>query len=203
MRARVGADVEVLPVTKGFGADAVRAAAAAGCTAIGENYAQEVAAKAPLVAELGLSVHFIGQLQTNKVRQLAGIVAVYETVDRPRLVAVMPEVGTAEILHPDQTFNKVVIVNKRRVDPRLFEECRDGDEPCVFGLLRVALNQNERVFFAHGHPVIFAVRAALLQGSNLDRVLPITGETYPRFADKVLEAHVQKSWLRNAPGPTA
>jgi uncharacterized pyridoxal phosphate-containing UPF0001 family protein len=32
-----------------------------------------------------LTVHFIGQLQTNKVRQIAGLVGVYETVDRERL----------------------------------------------------------------------------------------------------------------------
>ena len=32
-------------------------------------------------------MHFIGQLQTNKVRQLAGLVDVWESVDRPRLVA--------------------------------------------------------------------------------------------------------------------
>jgi PLP dependent protein len=74
-------------VTKGFGPEAVRAAAAAGCGAIGENYAQEVAAKAPVAAELGVAVHFIGQLQTNKVRHLAGVVAVFETLDRARLVA--------------------------------------------------------------------------------------------------------------------
>jgi uncharacterized pyridoxal phosphate-containing UPF0001 family protein len=77
----------VLPVTKGFGVDAVEAVAAAGCRAIGENYAQEVAIKAPVAARLGVAVHFIGQLQTNKVRRLAGAVGVYETLDRPRLVA--------------------------------------------------------------------------------------------------------------------
>ena len=37
--------VAVLAVTKGFGADAIEAAVAAGCTAIGENYAQELLAK--------------------------------------------------------------------------------------------------------------------------------------------------------------
>jgi pyridoxal phosphate enzyme (YggS family) len=84
-----GAGIEVLAVTKTFGADAVRAARAAGCQAIGENYAQEVVAK--LGGEggdvrAGLAVHFIGQLQTNKVRQLAPIVDVWETVDRPSLV---------------------------------------------------------------------------------------------------------------------
>ena len=55
-RARIaaaggGAGVELLAVTKGFGADAVvAAAAAAGCAAIGENYAQELVAKADAVA---------------------------------------------------------------------------------------------------------------------------------------------------------
>src|SRR6188472_2318948 len=83
--ASAGGDehVAVLAVTKGFGADAIEAALAAGCTAIGENYAQELVAKRD-VASLA-EVHFIGQLQTNKVRQVAGLVDVYETVDRERL----------------------------------------------------------------------------------------------------------------------
>ena len=79
--------MSILAVTKGFGPDALAAAAAAGLRAIGENYAQELVTKAPVAAELGLVVHFIGQLQTNKVRQLAASVGVWETVDRPRLVA--------------------------------------------------------------------------------------------------------------------
>lgn len=80
-----GTDVVVLPVTKTFGIEACWAAHRAGCSAVGENYAQE------LVAKLGgvphpFGVHFIGQLQTNKVRSLAPIVTVYETVDRLSLV---------------------------------------------------------------------------------------------------------------------
>jgi uncharacterized pyridoxal phosphate-containing UPF0001 family protein len=43
--------------------------------------------KAPVASAEGLAVHFIGQLQSNKVRLLAGLVDVWETVDRPRLVA--------------------------------------------------------------------------------------------------------------------
>src|SRR5215213_8923721 len=75
--------VAVLAVTKGFGSDAIDAALAAGCTAIGENYAQELLAKREAAGHA--EVHFIGQLQTNKVRQVAGLVDVYETVDRERL----------------------------------------------------------------------------------------------------------------------
>jgi hypothetical protein len=77
------ASVVLLAVTKGFGPEAIEAALAAGCNAIGENYAQELVAKRDAAA--GAEVHFIGQLQTNKVRQIAGLVQVYETVDRARL----------------------------------------------------------------------------------------------------------------------
>jgi pyridoxal phosphate enzyme (YggS family) len=81
-----GTGVRVLPVTKTFGIEACWAAHRAGCTAVGENYAQEVVAK--LGAQtLPFGVHFIGQLQTNKVRMLASVVSTYETVDRPSLVA--------------------------------------------------------------------------------------------------------------------
>ncbi|HQZ36022.1 MAG TPA: YggS family pyridoxal phosphate enzyme [Ilumatobacteraceae bacterium] len=80
-----GTDVAVLPVTKRFGIDACFAAFEAGCPAVGENYAQEVVSKFADV-QRPFGVHFIGQLQTNKVRQLANIISVYESVDRPSLV---------------------------------------------------------------------------------------------------------------------
>jgi PLP dependent protein len=83
--AEGGQDVAVLGVTKGHPVEAIAAAAAVGLTAIGENYAQELVAKLE-DRSFGVAVHFIGQLQTNKVRQVAGLVDVYETVDRPSLV---------------------------------------------------------------------------------------------------------------------
>lgn len=93
VRARIAAaggaaDVEILPVTKGFGPDAIEAAVAAGATAIGENYVQELLAKLDALADRGgavPAVHLIGQLQTNKVRLAAGRIACYETVDRAKL----------------------------------------------------------------------------------------------------------------------
>jgi PLP dependent protein len=84
-----GSSVEVLAVTKGHPVEVVQAAADAGMRAVGENYAQEVVAKFANPAggrSFDLSVHFIGQLQTNKVRQIAGLVDVYETIDRPAVV---------------------------------------------------------------------------------------------------------------------
>jgi pyridoxal phosphate enzyme (YggS family) len=86
--AGAASDVELVAVTKGFGPDAVTAAATAGCRAIGENYAQELLVKQDaVVAARPLAVHFIGRLQSNKVRQIAGLVDVWESIDRPALVA--------------------------------------------------------------------------------------------------------------------
>lgn len=81
-----GTGVTVLPVTKTFGVEACWAAYRAGCPAVGENYAKEIVAKFGGI-DRPFGVHFIGQLQTNKVRMLAPIVAVYETVDRLSLAA--------------------------------------------------------------------------------------------------------------------
>jgi pyridoxal phosphate enzyme (YggS family) len=78
-----GVSVTLVAVTKGFGADAIEAVARAGVSDIGENYAQELATKADTARDLGLTVHFIGRLQTNKVRSLAGTVGFWQSVDRP------------------------------------------------------------------------------------------------------------------------
>lgn len=94
LRARLsraaGADrageIDVVAVTKAFGPDAYRAARAVGLTKVGENYAQELVAKADELPP-GTEVHFIGQLQTNKVRAVAPYVDVYESVDRTSLAA--------------------------------------------------------------------------------------------------------------------
>jgi len=88
-RAGGGPDVAVLAVTKGFGPEAMAAAVAAGCPAVGENYAQELLAKLEALDALGSprpEVHFIGRLQSRKVRTLAGVVDVWQSVDRPVLV---------------------------------------------------------------------------------------------------------------------
>ncbi len=117
VRARIaaaggGPEVRILAVTKGFDAEVIDVAAGAGCDAVGENYAQELIAKRDRIARHpGLGVHFIGQLQTNKVRQLAGLATMFETVDRAKLAreiakrapgaAVMIQVDTSSLTGDD------------------------------------------------------------------------------------------------------
>ena len=88
---RKAEDVELVAVSKGHGADRVRAAIAAGHRIFGENRVQEAAEKfRELRDELGdLSVHMVGPLQTNKARQAVALFDVIQSLDRPRLAAAL------------------------------------------------------------------------------------------------------------------
>ena len=72
--------------TKMNDAEAVRQAIAAGVDCCGENRVQELTAKLKENAYEGAPVHFIGHLQTNKVRQVVGKVDLIQSVDSLRLL---------------------------------------------------------------------------------------------------------------------
>jgi hypothetical protein len=82
---RAPGDVTIVAVSKTHPASAIREAAAAGATDFGENYAQELATKQ---AELAVPRwHFIGRLQRNKAKLVAGRVALVHAVDSEELAA--------------------------------------------------------------------------------------------------------------------
>ncbi|MFO0551395.1 MAG: YggS family pyridoxal phosphate-dependent enzyme [Polyangiaceae bacterium] len=87
-RAAHGRRVTLVAVSKGHPASAIREAYAAGQRIFGENYAQELADKARELADLAdLEWHFIGGLQRNKVKLIAGVARLIHTVDRAELGA--------------------------------------------------------------------------------------------------------------------
>ncbi len=79
-------EIKLCAATKTNGADAVRQAIAAGVDLCGENRVQELTAKLAENAYEGAPIHFIGQLQTNKVRQVVGRVDLIQSVDRLKLL---------------------------------------------------------------------------------------------------------------------
>lgn len=83
---RAPGSVELVVVTKYFGASDVRLLAGLGVTRFGENRHQEAEEKAAACADLGLAWHFIGSLQSNKAAAVAGYADVVESVDRTKLV---------------------------------------------------------------------------------------------------------------------
>jgi pyridoxal phosphate enzyme (YggS family) len=80
-------EVRLVVVTKFFPPSDVRILAGLGVTDVGENRHQEAEAKAAECADLDLTWHFIGGLQSNKAAAVAAYADVVESVDRRKLVA--------------------------------------------------------------------------------------------------------------------
>ena len=78
--------IQLCAATKMNDADVVRQAIAAGVDCCGENRVQELTAKLAQNAYEGVPVHFIGHLQTNKVRQVVGKVSLIQSVDSEHLL---------------------------------------------------------------------------------------------------------------------
>lgn len=80
-------DVRVIAVSKGHGRGAVRAAYGAGARVFGESYFQDWRDKRSLRDDLpGLEWHWIGHLQSNKVKEVAAHTAAIHSVDRRKLI---------------------------------------------------------------------------------------------------------------------
>ena len=80
-------EITLCAATKMNDAQAVRRAIAAGVRICGENRVQELTAKLADNAYAGAQVHFIGHLQTNKVKQVVGKVDLIQSVDSEHLLA--------------------------------------------------------------------------------------------------------------------
>ncbi|KUO13321.1 YggS family pyridoxal phosphate-dependent enzyme [Streptomyces sp. DSM 15324] len=86
---RAREEVTLIVVTKTYPADDVRILADLGVRHVAENKDQDAAPKAATCSDLSLSWHFVGQLQTNKVRSVVGYADFVQSVDRSRLVGAL------------------------------------------------------------------------------------------------------------------
>ena len=92
-------EIKLCAATKMNDAAAVREAIAGGVDCCGENRVQELVAKEKENAYQGAPVHFIGVLQTNKVKQVVGHVDLIQSVDRRNLMeAIEKEAAKKELI---------------------------------------------------------------------------------------------------------
>lgn len=89
-------DVTLVAVSKTFSADAIRSAHAAGLRHFGENRVQERETKSAAVAELGATWHFIGHLQSNKVRRAVDLFDRIDSIDSAALARKIDEATGAQ-----------------------------------------------------------------------------------------------------------
>ena len=117
--------IQLCAATKMNDAAAVREAIAGGVDCCGENRVQELVQKEKENAYQGAPVHFIGVLQTNKVKQVVGRVSVIESVDSYRLAEEISRRSTALGI----TSDILVEINSGREENKggvLPEEARDA-----------------------------------------------------------------------------
>ncbi|ARF72073.1 YggS family pyridoxal phosphate-dependent enzyme [Kitasatospora albolonga] len=82
-------EVTLIVVTKTYPASDVRMLHELGVRHVAENRDQDAAPKATACADLSLTWHFVGQLQTNKVRSVTSYADVVQSVDRIKLVTAL------------------------------------------------------------------------------------------------------------------
>ncbi len=148
-------EVEIVAVTKAFPPSIIDTAVAAGSRAIGENYGQELLEKRDVIESRDPHerprVDFIGHLQSNKVRQLAGLVDRWCTIDR---VSLAEEIATR-----DRGAHVLVQVNSTGEDRKsgcrpddtsvLVDRCRDLGL-VVEGLMTIGPTDTEPAAAARG-----------------------------------------------------
>jgi pyridoxal phosphate enzyme (YggS family) len=90
---RSPSEITTVVVTKFHPASLVRELADLGVRDIGENRHQDAAPKAAELTDLDLTWHFIGQLQSNKVRAVLDYASVIQSIDRASIVAAIATTG--------------------------------------------------------------------------------------------------------------
>lgn len=136
-------EILLCAATKMNDADAVRQAIAAGVDCCGENRVQELTQKMAQGAYTGKPVHFIGHLQTNKVRQVVGKVDLIQSVDSLRLLqAINAEAGKQGIrqdilleINIGQELSKSGFQAEEL--PELIEQMSQYPNICVKGLMAI------------------------------------------------------------------
>ncbi|GAA2450435.1 YggS family pyridoxal phosphate-dependent enzyme [Streptomyces pulveraceus] len=93
---RAREEVTLIVVTKTYPASDVRILHELGVRHVAENRDQDAAPKAAECADLSLTWHFVGQLQTNKVRSVTSYADVVQSVDRIRLVTALSAAAVRE-----------------------------------------------------------------------------------------------------------
>ena len=92
-------DIELLAVSKTKPPDAIQEAVAAGHSLFGENKVQELVAKAPILPG-HLRWHFIGHLQSNKIRKVIPLAEAIHSVDSVDLATQINRISDDLALHP-------------------------------------------------------------------------------------------------------
>jgi PLP dependent protein len=172
------AEVSMLPVSKTFGPEVVRAAMALGLRRFGENKVQEVRSKAEALAGESIDWVVIGHLQTNKAKEVARLVCEVQSLDRLELAEVLQRRLEIE----DRTLDVLIEVKTSPEEskhglapqqlPALLDALRGYDRLRVRGLMTLAVQSDDPA----------AVRACFRQLRELRDAAQAQGHDLPRLS---------------------
>lgn len=192
------AEVRVLPVSKTFGADAVRAAFALGERRFGENRVQEVREKAPLLADCAIEWVIIGPLQTNKARDVARLAHEVQTLDRIELAEALDHRLQIE----GRAIDALVQVKTSPEEskhglapealPGLLAELRRFDTLRVRGLMTIATHTDDTAEVRRCFRQLRGLRDAMMAaGHNLPRLsMGMSGDFALAIAEGATEVRI-------------
>ncbi len=161
-------EIALCAATKMNDAEAVKEAVRGGVDCCGENRVQELLQKQPLGAYEGRPVHFIGHLQTNKVKQVVGRVDLIQSVDRLPLLEAIEKEAAKQGLRQDilLEINIGQEESKSGFDPKevmeLVQNMASYPHCHVLGLMAIPPISTEpggnRKYFAEMHQIFVDIR---------------------------------------------
>ena len=148
---RIPEDIKLVAASKTKPAELIKQAITAGVDAVGENRAQEMLEKRAQDSYIGAPLHFIGHLQSNKVRQIVGVCDLIESVGSPALLELIGKkaVSLGIVQNVLLEINIGKEPQKSGVSPEKTEEVLEIASRIegifVQGLMAVPPNQSENV----------------------------------------------------------
>jgi pyridoxal phosphate enzyme (YggS family) len=203
------ADVAILPVSKTFGVEAIRAAMALGLRRFGENKVQEIRDKSTPLADCGIDWVMIGHLQTNKAKDVARLASEVQSLDRLELAEALDR----RLQHEGRAIDVLVQV-KTSPDPSKYglppeqlpsflNTLRGYDSLRVRGLMTLAIHSSEPAEVSACFRLLRELRdQAVAQGHDLTRLsMGMSGDFPLAIAEGATEVRIGTAIFGNRPYP--
>ena len=203
------AEVAILPVSKTFGPELIRAGVALGMHRFGENKVQEIRDKAAPLADCGIDWVMIGHLQTNKAKDVAQLVSEVQSLDRLELAKALDR----RLQHEGRAIDVLVQV-KTSTEPSKYglppeqlpgflNVLRGYDTLRVRGLMTLAIHSSEPLEVRACFSLLRELRdRAIAQGHDIQRLsMGMSGDFPLAIAEGASEVRIGTAIFGNRPYP--
>ena len=203
------AEVAILPVSKTFGPELIRAGVALGMHRFGENKVQEIRDKAAPLADCGIDWVMIGHLQTNKAKDVARLVSEVQSLDRLELAEALDR----RLQHEGRAIDVLVQV-KTSTEPSKYglppeqlpgflDMLRGYDTLRVRGLMTLAIHSSEPLEVRACFRLLRELRdRAIAQGHGIQRLsMGMSGDFPLAIAEGASEVRIGTAIFGNRPYP--